>query len=66
LKLSQGLIGEQNSYLLGSLFLAKFNQAALARQSKSKNERTPYMLYLDEFQDFITPSIERILSGSRK
>lgn len=66
LKLSQGLIGEQNSYLLGSLFLAKFNQAALARQSKNRTERTPYMLYLDEFQNFITPSIERILSGSRK
>lgn len=66
LKLSQGLIGEQNSYLLGSLFLAKFNQAALSRQSKNKEERTPYMLYLDEFQNFITPSIERILSGARK
>lgn len=66
LKLSQGLIGEQNSYLLGSLFLAKFNQSALARQSQSKQERTPYMLYLDEFQNFITPSIERILSGARK
>ncbi len=66
LKLSQGLIGEQNSYLLGSLFLAKFNQAALARQSESRNERSPYMLYLDEFQNFITPSIERILSGARK
>jgi hypothetical protein len=66
LKLSQGLIGEQNSYLLGSLFLAKFNQAALARQSQGKDERKPYMLYLDEFQNFITPSIERILSGARK
>ena len=66
LKLSQGLIGEHNSYLLGSLFLAKFNQAALARQSENKDERTPYMLYLDEFQNFITPSIERILSGARK
>ncbi|WP_299059220.1 DUF87 domain-containing protein [uncultured Polaribacter sp.] len=66
LKLSQGLIGEQNSYLLGSLFLAKFNQSALARQNQSKEKRSPYMLYLDEFQNFITPSIERILSGARK
>tara|TARA_R110000850_G_scaffold277120_1_gene423035 strand:- start:14366 stop:17353 length:2988 start_codon:yes stop_codon:yes gene_type:complete len=66
LKLSQGLIGEQNSYLLGSLFLAKFNQAALARQSESREERSPYMLYLDEFQNFITPSIVQILSGARK
>ncbi len=66
LKLSQGLIGEQNSYLLGSLFLAKFNQSALARQNQGREERQPYMLYLDEFQNFITPSIERILSGARK
>ncbi|MCP4181166.1 MAG: ATP-binding protein [bacterium] len=66
LKLSQGLIGEHNSYLLGSLFLAKFNQAALARQAQKKDARSPYMLYLDEFQDFITPSVERILSGARK
>ncbi|AUP79122.1 type IV secretory system conjugative DNA transfer family protein [Flavivirga eckloniae] len=66
LKLSQGLIGEHNSYLLGSLFLAKFNQAALSRQGQNKDERTPYILYLDEFQNFITPSIEKILSGTRK
>lgn len=66
LKLPQGLIGEQNAYLLGSLFLAKFNQAALGRQSLERHNRRPYMLYLDEFQNFITPSIERILSGARK
>ena len=66
IKLSQGLIGESNSYLLGSLFLAKFNQAALARQNVSRDMRTPYMLYLDEFQNFVTPSIERMLSGARK
>ena len=66
LKLSQGLIGEQNSYLFGSLFLAKFNQAALSRQSKNKDERHPYMLFLDEFQNFITPSIKLILNGARK
>ena len=46
--------------------MAKFNQSALARQNQSRDERKPYMLYLDEFQNFITPSIERILSGARK
>lgn len=66
LKLSQGLIGESNSHLLGAMFLAKFNQAILGRQSLRKDERSPYFLYLDEFQNFITPSIEKILSGSRK
>ena len=66
IKLSQGLIGEDNSYLLGSLFLSKLNQAIRARQSISKEERHPYYIYLDEFQNFITPSITSILSGARK
>lgn len=66
IKLSQGLIGEENSYLLGSLFLSKFNQVARSRQSISKEKRHPYYIYLDEFQNFITPSIVSILSGARK
>lgn len=66
IKLSQGLIGEENSHLLGSLFLAKLNQVAMSRQALSKDERKPYFLYLDEFQNCITPSISSILSGARK
>jgi len=66
LKLSQGLIGEENSFLLGSLFLSKFNQAAQGRQALAKSQRHPYYIYLDEFQNFITPSITSILSGARK
>ena len=66
IKLSQGLIGEENSYLLGSLFLSKFNQAAQGRQSIAKSQRHPYYIYLDEFQNFITPSITSMLSGARK
>lgn len=66
IKLSLGLIGEENSYLLGSLFLSKLNQVAHARQSLAKNERHPYYIYLDEFHNFITPSIASMLSGARK
>ena len=66
IKLSQGLIGEENSFLLGSIFLSKLNQVAQGRQSISKSERLPYYVYLDEFQNFITPSIISILSGARK
>ncbi|MEP6673660.1 MAG: type IV secretion system DNA-binding domain-containing protein [Ferruginibacter sp.] len=63
-KLSQGLIGTENSYLLGSLILSKIHQAALARQQSSS--RNPFFIYLDEFQNFITPSIKEMLSGVRK
>jgi hypothetical protein len=63
-KLSQGLIGTENSFLLGSLFLSKIHQAILRRQQSSN--RNPIFMYLDEFQNFITPSIKEMLSGIRK
>lgn len=63
-KLSQGLIGAENSYLLGTLLVSKLYQAALGRQSST--HRPYFWLYLDEFQHFITPSMEGILSGARK
>lgn len=63
-KLSQGLIGEENSHLLGTLLVSKIYQTALTRQD-SQN-RPHFWLYMDEFQHFITPSMENILSGSRK
>jgi len=66
IKLSQGLIGEENSYLLGTLILSKIYQVAQARQSIASQDRNPYYVYLDEFQNFITPSINGILSGARK
>lgn len=64
LKLSQGLIGIENSYLLGALILSKINQAILRRQQYQK--RNPVFLYLDEFQNFITPSVKEMISGIRK
>lgn len=66
IKLSQGLIGEDNSYLLASIFLSKLLQCAQGRQSLPKEARHPYYVYLDEFQNFLTPSITQILSGARK
>lgn len=66
INLSQGLIGQENSYLLGSLFLSKLNQAALNRQSLVSERRHPFYLYIDEFEAFLTPSIISILSGARK
>jgi hypothetical protein len=65
-KLSQGLIGEENSYLLGTLLVAKINQMAMSRQALQRADRTPFYLYVDEFHNFVTPSMEAILSGARK
>jgi len=65
-KLAQGLIGEENAYLLGTLIVSAFNRAAMARQAKSISDRENFYFYIDEFQNFITPSMASILSGARK
>lgn len=65
-KLAQGLMGEENSTLLGTLVVSKLHQGAMARQSQKASERTPFFLYIDEFQNFITPSLAGVLSGTRK
>lgn len=63
-KLSLGIIGEQNSFLLGTLLLAKLQQTALSRQD-SQN-RPFFAIYADEFHHLICPTISTLLSGIRK
>jgi len=65
-KLSQGLIGQENAYLLGALLVSKLHQTTMSRQAMKQAEREQFYLYLDEFQNFITPSMSSILSGARK
>ena len=65
-KLSEGLCGEENSYLLGTLLVSKFQQLAMARQAQKQEVRRDFWLYIDEFQHFITPSMAKILTGARK
>jgi hypothetical protein len=65
-KLSRGLIGEENSYLLGTLIVSKLNQIATSRQNMAASARTPFYLYVDEFHNFVTPSLAAILAGARK
>lgn len=65
-RLSQGAIGEENAYLLGTLLVSKLHQLAMSRQDVAAGERRPFYLYIDEFHNFVTPSMESILSGARK
>lgn len=65
-KLSQGLIGEENCSLLGSLLLSAFHQAALSRQDLPETDRRPFQLYIDEFHQVATPSLASLFSGVRK
>jgi hypothetical protein len=65
-KLSQGLLGNENSYLLGTVLVAKFQQLAMSRQAQWAAARRDFWLYMDEFQNFITPTLAEILTGARK
>jgi DNA helicase HerA-like ATPase len=64
--LSKGRIGEDTSSFLGSLLVAKLQLAALKRVDIPQDKRTDYFLYIDEFQNFATPSFAQILSEARK
>ena len=65
-KLAQGLIGEENAYLLGAFIVSKLHQVVMGRQELGERERENFWLYIDEFQNFVTPSMAAILSGARK
>jgi hypothetical protein len=64
--LSKGQLGEEPSHLLGALLVAAFAQAAEGRAVIPFEERRPFTLYVDEFQNFATDSFSRALSEARK
>lgn len=64
--LSKGLIGDINSKLLGLILVSKLQTAAMRRQRMKKSEMSDFFLFIDEFQNYVTDSIESILSEARK
>lgn len=65
--LSKGLIGEDNAGILGSFIVTKVQLAAMSRSDIQRVEdRRPFYLYVDEFQNFATDSFATILSEARK
>jgi len=65
--LSKGLIGEDNASILGSFLVTKIQLAAMSRSNIERIEdRRPFYLYVDEFQNFATDSFATILSEARK
>lgn len=66
MNLSKGETGDINSKLLGMIIVSKLQVAALRRQKLAKEDRKDFFLYIDEFQNYVTDSIEVILSEARK
>lgn len=65
--LSKGLIGEDNAGILGAFLVTKVQLAAMSRSDIERVEdRRPFYLYVDEFQNFATDSFAVILSEARK
>jgi hypothetical protein len=62
----KGKIGEDTSALLGTSVLTKLQLAALRRSRINKDDRTPFYLYVDEFQNLATSSFSQVLSEARK
>ncbi|MBI2483588.1 type IV secretion system DNA-binding domain-containing protein [Candidatus Uhrbacteria bacterium] len=66
LNLAKGRIGEDNSRLMGGMFITKLQLAAMERVDMPEEERRDFYLYVDEFQNFATESFANILSEARK
>ncbi len=64
--LSRGLMGEDNAGILGAMMVTKIQLAAMGRADMPMEERKPFYLYVDEFQNFATDSFATILSEARK
>lgn len=65
--LSKGKIGDINANLLGLTIVSRLLMAAFSRSdTPGQNQLPDFYLYMDEFQNFSTPSIATILSEARK
>jgi hypothetical protein len=64
--LSRGLMGEDNAGVLGAMMVTKIQLAAMGRADIPEENRRPFYLYVDEFQNFATDSFAVILSEARK
>lgn len=67
--LSDGILGESSSQILGQLIVSKLQLAAMGRADIPKERRRPFYLYIDEFQTFTSlasASYDKMLSRARK
>lgn len=66
INLAKGKIGELNASLLGLILVSKLQIAAFSRADTPEDQRRPFYLYIDEFQNFTTDTFATILSEARK
>lgn len=64
--LAKGQIGEDAAGLLGGMLVTTLGLAAFTRQDIPEQQRRPFYLYLDEFQNFTTHAMANMTSELRK
>lgn len=64
--LSSGILGAENSKLLGAILVSYFSLAALSRADMPEEERRDFHLYVDEVHNFTTSTFHTMLSEARK
>ncbi|MEI7477615.1 MAG: DUF87 domain-containing protein [bacterium] len=64
--LSKGLLGPINSELIGRMVVTQIQVAAMRRAGLPEEQRVPFYLYIDECQNYVSKSIESVLSEARK
>lgn len=64
-RLPEGLLGEDTRQILGSLLITRFQLAAASRAAIPERARKPFVLYVDEFQNFVTEASGKIVTEGR-
>lgn len=64
--LNKGVLGVQESRMLGVILMAQIMSAGLKRSLMKRKMRRPVNVYVDEFQDFVSDNVASMLSEARK
>jgi hypothetical protein len=65
-RLPKGRLGSEGVKFIGTLLFNRIIMAAMTRENIHANERVPFYMYIDEFQNFTSGDIEAALSEARK
>jgi energy-coupling factor transporter ATP-binding protein EcfA2 len=63
---AKGRLGEDSALILGSLVVSTLGLAAFSRAETAPEDRNPFCVYLDEFQNFTTLMLANMMSELRK
>lgn len=63
---SKGRLGEDSALVLGSLIVSTLGLAAFSRADSTEDSRRPFLIYMDEFQNFTTLMLANMMSELRK